>query len=704
MARERELRVKIIGDASSAQSAFKKLGQESGQFSSKMAGFSSKMGSVGKTLTRTLTPAAVGFGAFALHAFNESDTALDTLRASTGATGKELNRLENSFANVAGKVSAPLSHVGEVMAELAKRTDLTGHSLEALTKRFLDLERMGQQASVETVTRVFGDWSISTGKQTEALDALFVASQKTGPSIDAIGQLIVKYGAPLRQLGFGFEESAALLGKFEKEGVNTQLVLGSLRIALGNIAVAGEPVIETFQRAVEEIQNAGSTSEANTKAIELFGKRAGPDMAAAITEGRFELGRLVQQVKDSQGATESAAKATLDWTDKLLMLRNRAQAIVGPVGEMGFAISGVAAGVGPAATGVSKFTKNLGKNAATMGKFGAIAAVSAGAIYTWSKAIHAADVAAQRQHKNVLASVDLIEAYGNAAEAGKHTFDDLYDAITAQATAAYEAGASQEELNEIEIAGIKALHDYNMAQRGASEETDKFKEKVKRATEVVSRFGMTRADLKTWKAALETDFESVGDSLSTLAGKAHVSADDILDSFKKQLNAIHNYEDNLRKLRKEGLPAGLEKQLLDMGLGGAKILEALAGATDDMRQDIFKDFRRLGGAFDLFERQGRGAVDGFRDSTLNALDTWKEFVSWVERGAIPPQGAFSFVPESGPGSPRGGGGNGRGRGRGGGGTSVPTHPQPAGTVNVYVNGKRIQKQDLRNGVLLGTGT
>ncbi len=216
--------------------------------------FSSSLTGVGQTMTKTLTPAAVAFGAFALQAFRQADAGLDTLRVKSGLTGDALADLQDSFKDVAGSVTSSLSEIGTVMGELQQRTGLTGDALEELTIQVLNLNEIGNQGSVETITRVFGDWSIATDDQTDALDALFRASQATGPSVDALGQLIVRYGAPLRQMGFGFEQSAALLGKFEKEGVNTELVMGSLRIALGKLARAGvEDVPAAFREMVTEI-------------------------------------------------------------------------------------------------------------------------------------------------------------------------------------------------------------------------------------------------------------------------------------------------------------------------------------------------------------------------------------------------------------------------------------------------------------------
>lgn len=267
---------------------------------------------------------AGGVGLFKLGA-NFQD-AFNTIRVGTGATGEALDSLKQDFREVFADVPASMDDVGTSIADLNTRLGLTGKPLQDLSTQILNLSRitdtdLGQ--NIEDVTRLFGDWSVSTDLQSSKLDALFRASQATGPSVGRISQLMVQYGAPLRQLGFNFEQSAALVGKFEKEGVNTQLVMGSLRVALGKMAREGEAPVETFRRMVSEIKNAGTAGQANALALELFGARAGPDMAAAIREGRFELGNLLDIVEGSPETINGAAAATETFSEKWDRFTNR---------------------------------------------------------------------------------------------------------------------------------------------------------------------------------------------------------------------------------------------------------------------------------------------------------------------------------------------------------------------------------------------
>jgi len=295
-----------------------------------------KMTDMGKTMSMRVTApiAAVGTAAFA--AANDMDKAMKTIRAGTGATGDALVALNKDFQAVFKQVPQGADVVSSTLADLNTRTGLTGQALQNLTKQTLDLARVaGVDAAglVAQTTRVFGDWGVETAKTSQALDYLWKVSQTTGIGVDQLGRTIVQYGAPLRQMGFDFETAAAMLGKWEKEGVNAELVLGSLRIGLVNFAKAGEKPPEAMRRAIEEIKNMGSAAEANALAVEIFGARAGPDMAAAIREGRFELDELLKSLGASPETIAAAAKDTMSFGESMALLKNKTEVALEPLGK-----------------------------------------------------------------------------------------------------------------------------------------------------------------------------------------------------------------------------------------------------------------------------------------------------------------------------------------------------------------------------------
>lgn len=324
----------------------------------------------GKTATRSLTVPILGIGAAAVGAFNKVAEGSKAVTVGTGAQGKALADLQKSYKRVAGSATQDLGEVGATLAEMNTRTGATKDTLEDLTGTVLDASRMlGGDAvnNTKAITRAMGDWGVEAEDGVAFMDKLFVAGQKTGIGMDQLSKQLVQYGAPLRQMGFGIDTATALLGKFEKEGVNAELVMGSLRIALGKMAKEGIKDPEKALAVItKRIKEAGSAGEANKIALETFGSRAGPDMAAAIREGRFEVEDLTKALGNSQGAISKTNDATTTSAERMKESWNKVMIAAAPLGELlGDLAATAAEKLGPAIQWLSEEFQGLGSGGQT---------------------------------------------------------------------------------------------------------------------------------------------------------------------------------------------------------------------------------------------------------------------------------------------------------------------------------------------------
>lgn len=318
-----------------------KFSQGLSSASSKFSSFGADLTRLGAGLTASLTLPLLGIGASIIKIGSEFDDAFDTIAIATGATGNALRSLEQNFRNVVANVPTSFAAASEAMGTLAARTGLTGKALEELTKVELELSRMTKTelaGQIASTTRLFADWSVATDQQTETLDKLFRAFQAGGGSVQSLTEKLVQFGAPLRQMGFDLDESIALIAKFQKEGVNMELVLGSLRIALTRMAKEGiKDPIQALEVFIQRIKDAGSAGQANAISMEIFGARAGPDMAAAIREGRFAIEEMLAKIKDGKSTIMGTAESTKDFGERFVELKNKVTLALEPLGERFFA-------------------------------------------------------------------------------------------------------------------------------------------------------------------------------------------------------------------------------------------------------------------------------------------------------------------------------------------------------------------------------
>ena len=341
------------------------------------------LASVGASLTAAVTVPILGIGAAILASGKQFDSASDTIRIGTGAIGDQLKSLEGSFKAVFAQVPSTAAAASTAIADLNTRLGLTGKPLEDLAAQVLNLARItGSEVGpiIASSTRLFGDWSVATGQQSAALDYMFRVSQSTGIGINRLMELVVQFGAPLRALGFNLQEGAALLGKWEKEGVNLETVLSGMRFALGNFAKAGLEPKTALENIISAIKNAKTESEATALAFTTFGKRAATDMSRAIIEGRLNITDLVASLKGSKETINSAAADTADFAEQWQLFKNKLVLALEPLGTPLFsALSAIGKLLTPLAEGVATAAKWFAElPTPVLAAVGAIAAIVAG--------------------------------------------------------------------------------------------------------------------------------------------------------------------------------------------------------------------------------------------------------------------------------------------------------------------------------------
>ncbi len=339
------------------------------QASGALGGISGKLNKIGTASG----VAAVAIGAGLLKIGNDYDQMTDLIARGTGATGEALDELNSTATDVFKSMPISMETAGTAVADLNTRLGLTGEALGDVAAQFIDFSRVADTevaTSIRDVTRVMGDWGVSVDDTSILLDKLFLGSQATGITVEKLNTTLVAFGAPLRAMGFSLDESIALLGKWEKEGVNSELVLGALKLSMAKFAKAGVPMREGLDDIIARITELGPGAAATTLAMETFGQRAGGDMAAAILEGRFAIEDLVGVIEGAEGAVASTKAEMDDWRQTLKILKNNVIGMVAPHADMAGAILS-------AGGSVAIMAANMGRAAPAMKAMGPAMMVAA---------------------------------------------------------------------------------------------------------------------------------------------------------------------------------------------------------------------------------------------------------------------------------------------------------------------------------------
>lgn len=295
------------------------------EYAKKIENFGSKTKEVGGSLSKNITAPIAAAETAAYAAWMSVDEAYDNIAVGTGATGDALSKLQESFDNVFAKAPFDAMDISNSLADLNTRFGFTGKVLEDASEKFLrfaSVNKTDVSNAVALVSRAMGDAGIPAEEYTSVLDALTTASQASGISIDALTGNITKYGAPMRALGYTTEESIAIFASWEKAGVNTEIAFSGMKKAISNFSAEGKDAKVEFKKTLEEIAKCPDIASATTKAIEVFGTKAGPDLADAIKGGRFEFEEMLKLVESSSGQLDASFEATMDPADKAKVALN----------------------------------------------------------------------------------------------------------------------------------------------------------------------------------------------------------------------------------------------------------------------------------------------------------------------------------------------------------------------------------------------
>lgn len=311
-----------------AESALKRLNSETSNVSANMQAFGEKAKQVGDKFTSVgkevskASAVAVGAGVASYKAWSEVDDALDSVAAGTGATGKELESLQQTAKDVYTSMPVDIKATGEAVADINTRLGLQGDALENATRQFMkysEVNKSDVSTSIETVAKAMNDANIPTSELNSVLDELTSASQASGLTVDTLAEALSQNGVQMRALGFNTQETIALLATMEKNGVNSSVVLTGMKKAMANYANAGKDANVELGNLFQGIQD-GTVSASD--AMDVFGTKAGASLYRYIQEGKLNYQDLLKVLQDSNGQLDASYEAMLDPMDQAKVAMN----------------------------------------------------------------------------------------------------------------------------------------------------------------------------------------------------------------------------------------------------------------------------------------------------------------------------------------------------------------------------------------------
>lgn len=293
---------------------------------SKIDSVGQKISSVGDSMTKGLTAPITALGAASLKSFTEVDEGMDTIIQKTGATGEALEEMQNIARDMATTIPTSFETAGAAVGEVNTRFGLMGDELSDLSTKFVEFAELNGtdvSGSIDSVQAAMAAFNIESSKAGDVLDILNKAGQDSGISMDTLSNSLLSNAASLTEMGFGLESAVGLIANLEKNGVDSSAAMAGLKKAFVNATADGKTMEEALAELESTMQSADSNTQAYQAALDLFGNKAGPQLAKAIQEGRLSLDEASNAVTGYGDSVASTFEATQDPIDQFQVNMNK---------------------------------------------------------------------------------------------------------------------------------------------------------------------------------------------------------------------------------------------------------------------------------------------------------------------------------------------------------------------------------------------
>jgi len=326
----------LILDMSKYEENLKKAENQIKTFTDKLGKIGEGMKKVGDTLSKYVTAPIVGIGAAATKLGMDFEAQMSRVQAISGATGEELEKLNEVALDLGASTAFSASEVAMAMENLASAGFTTNEIVAALPGNLDLAASSGTNLAVATdiAASILRGFQLDAAEAGRVADVLAEAANRTNAGVEDMGEAM-KYIAPVANaMGLSLEETAAAVGILSDAGIKGSQAGTTLRRALTRLTKPTDDMIVVMRRLGVEFFDAegnmkslaeiiselekgtkGLTQEQRNQALAtLFGQEALSGMLVLIEKGPDALKELTEGFENSSGAAKAAADIMMNNT------------------------------------------------------------------------------------------------------------------------------------------------------------------------------------------------------------------------------------------------------------------------------------------------------------------------------------------------------------------------------------------------------
>lgn len=311
------------------------LSEKMDEIGGKMKDIGGKMQDFGSNMSKYVTAPLAAIAGISVKAWKDVDDAMDEMVKMTGKTGEELKNLQDTAKKISTTLPVAMEDSAKAVAEVNTRFDASGDLAEKLATTFLkfsDITGTDVTSAIDSAQHAMAAWNLSTDKTGDLLDVLLKVSQDTGASVETLTAGIADNKVIFDQMGMSVFTAAGFLGELDKNGVDSSSTMAGLKKALQNATKQGKPLDQALKELSDTLTSGQTDTEAYQEAMDLFGAKAGPQLADALKSGKISLTDFSRVAGDAMGSVDSTFDEMLDPADKFTTAMNELKILGADVG------------------------------------------------------------------------------------------------------------------------------------------------------------------------------------------------------------------------------------------------------------------------------------------------------------------------------------------------------------------------------------
>lgn len=248
------------------------------------------------------------------------ETAMNQVAALSGAEGEMLDALRDQALELGRTTQFTASQVADAMGFLAMAGFDANQTIAAMpgTLQLAASAQLDMARAADIVTNILTGYGKDISELPHVNDVLVKAFTSANTDLVQLAEAM-KYAGPVASAAkVQFEEAAAALALMGNAGIQSSMAGTSLRGAISRILNPSKQMAATMRAAgldftdangrllplVDIIQQLEPHADDAGLFMELFGQRAGPAMAALVSQGHEALQELTGELEDSAGTAE----------------------------------------------------------------------------------------------------------------------------------------------------------------------------------------------------------------------------------------------------------------------------------------------------------------------------------------------------------------------------------------------------------------